>query len=590
MFFETQLQNLFPDHADNLCTDLVEIDAQCWKIVSVTHWRKNIGELDFQNFVMNVVKDQLKPVKVYKTGKQRTVSLIQQGQLQGVLKSYRPSKNFWQLTKQLMRGSLAAVEFKQSLQVKLLGISTPAPYCYLEPLDAFGSHAGFMLMQEIPRSKDLSTFDTRESKFTTKLIAQELGKLIALLQEKGIHHRDLHAENFLWQEETKALFLIDLQGISQGFQLTAAQINQQLGQLYYSLGREVSPNLRWEFWRTYQKSRSSLTIKNKSDLKQSFQDSLKLVSIHAQQCLERGDRKWERGNRRLRIINSRHKHSRALSSILPAVQREIHQQPDIIFTEGEKITPIKMSAPRQIAIVTTKLFAEPVFVKREELLSIKAHFPGWGKYAPARHAWEIGHALKRRKIPTPLPLLMTESWQSGKYSGMIITDALPQAIALSAYLETYLPKMKTARGHTWLKKYLSQLGTGIARMHLGRFEHRDLKSNNILVEHDAGLTGYWIIDLAAVRKWPLMLPYQRRTQNLARLAADLVKCPTMSSTLLLRGLKAYLDEYQPDVSSQNWKQLWHDITKQLSFIQQRKSIQQPKIERETTSSNKREAA
>ena len=79
---------------------------------------------------------------------------------------------------------------------------------------------------------------------------EKLARLIAGLHAAFFVHRDLHAGNLLWQENTARWFITDFQHASRGF-ATRVQLVGDLVQLQHCLGKKVPLRLRIIFLREY---------------------------------------------------------------------------------------------------------------------------------------------------------------------------------------------------------------------------------------------------------------------------------------------------------------------------------------------------
>src|SRR5262249_23104057 len=99
----------------------------------------------------------------------------------------------------------------------------------------------------------LTFADQRRRDRLRKLVAVELGKLVARLHGAGIRHDDLHAANILirMREDRPELFLIDLNAVKVGSALGWRDRRTNLVLLNRWFVRRWSRADRLRFWRAY---------------------------------------------------------------------------------------------------------------------------------------------------------------------------------------------------------------------------------------------------------------------------------------------------------------------------------------------------
>jgi serine/threonine protein kinase len=548
--------------------------------------------------IFNAVKTSDSCLQTVKTGRQRTIFCWRNASNSCYIKRYHLPDAFEKI-KRVLSGCQAQKEWHDIQAVIATGIPTSRPLWWGEYVDGPAQGVSFLALTSIDDAtalKDLlqqtlwnNSVELRHS------VLQQLAEITARLHNHAVFHRDLHAENFLWQSTSHAgqtpgrLFLIDLKGITRHKSLSLQQIKLNLGQIYYSIGRELSEydcRVFWEhYWENLNPNFQQLLISSAAHIKHAsaaeavLQMLIPAFRAHVEQSLQVADRKWSRGNRRLIILQQSAKTCRGLAKYGKHHLQQLMQSPQTVLNNAISCDWVKQSSSRSIAqmkLPVTDGHIEHVYVKQMEMSIVKSWFPQWGKqYQPVRQCWEMGHALLRRKIPTPTPEWMIESRNGWKYQGILATQALPESVALSAYLEVYLPDWPITQTENWIVRYSAPIALSLATLHQSRFDHRDLKSNNILVSRDSNATAYWLIDLDAMRKWPISLPESRRIQNLARLAFDAEKSPAIRQTHLLRFLKAYLRQSAGyDYSDADWKRVWKLIAVRICSLSVRKEKRQ----------------
>ena len=119
---------------------------------------------------------------------------------------------------------------------------------------------------------------------------------------------------------------------------------------------------------------------------------------------------------------------------------------------------------------------------------------GW-RPSLVRRAWETGHALMRRGIPTPRPLVCVEVPQRRGTRGYLVTEWIEDTeTALTAVTEA-LPRRPRPDQGAWLTAQCRRLASILRRFHACGFDHRDLKLANLLVSRQGTDPRIWLLDL-----------------------------------------------------------------------------------------------
>lgn len=542
-----------------------------------TDWvlRDDIAKPELIELFSCVVEGQGTVTKdIVKSGRHRTVYRVPTKAGNVYLKHYRACdwSNWFQ---NAIRLTKAEREWRGINSIRRFGINT------VEPL-ALGINkrhgiAGdsFIVTKEIEQTIPLDTFlasnqlDLLSSSMRTDVI-QKLACITATLHNNGLIHRDYHAGNFLLRQQagSASVFLLDLHPLAKLKSLRLWHAEQMLGQLNHFISRFVSRADRLRFFDEYWFYLSSAcrelyyhAKQTRREIEQSIEQRCHRVQL---QSWNKADRKWRRGNRRLLIHHSNSLHARCLSSLGTDFLEQLVKTPDRLFKQPFQLNWIKQSNHRKVSRVGFPLDGtmHHAFYKMLTVSPSREVLFRFQGGSHVRQAWEFGHALLRRGIPTPKPWAFVEQKCEHESRHFLLTEAASNSVALSAFYDVYLREMDSVDAHRWIKRHAKSLGTIIAQLHASRFDHRDLKSNNVMVSHDFSETKLLLLDLDAVRRWPV-LPRLRVIQNLARMNRSTLDCPVVSLTHRLRFLKSYLGER----FSQNWKNLWMDIAKRIDSSQ-----------------------
>lgn len=227
--------------------------------------------------------------------------------------------------------------------------------------------------------------------------------------------------------------------------------------------------------------------------------------------------------------------------------------PERLFTErvrrwckhadGRRVAEVSLPLADGDLIAFFKCIERPALFKRL-LLPLRR--------SAVRRAFETGRDFLRHRIATPEPLFFVDA-RAGQGQQYLLTASISDSVTVTEFFDVRWPMIAIEDRQQWLHQGLWRLARQIRRMHDCRYDHRDLKFDNILVS--TSLSGQsWFLDLDAVRRWP-WLPRERSVQNIARLNVSSLSRPEICRTDRLRFLKHYLG---PDLQA-DWKWWWRKI-------------------------------
>lgn len=514
--------------------------------------------------------------RVIKSGKHRTVYRVELPGGTYFYKHYRSVK--WHDTLQnLLRPTKAEREWDGIQTIRRFGVKTVEPVG-VGVVDHTGFRGdSFLITREIENTVQLDdlleTASPSEGTLSDRAkIIEELACITATLHNNGFVHRDYHAGNFLVRNVglRPEVFLLDLHPTFQTKRFRRSHAGQMIGQLNHFLSRFASraDSLRFfdAYWYFLSTSRRELFFPVGSTRDEYVRHLAQICDDVQAQSWLKADRKWRRGNRRLLIHSSSQRHSRCVSMMGKRFLRDLSDCPDRLFEQPFQLEWVKNSDHRKVARVGIPLDSQNVhaYYKMQTLSKFRHAAFSFQGGSHVRQAWEFGHAFLRRGIPTPKPLAFVERNEGPECRHYLLTEAAPNCVALSAFYDVYLHEMPARDANDWLNRHARKFGEVIAKLHAARFDHRDLKSNNMLVANDFSRTEISLLDLDAARRW-VVLPQARVTQNLARMNRSTLDCPTVSLTHRLRFLRSYLGSH----FQSEWKSYWKRIAKRaVKFTQQ----------------------
>ncbi len=464
------------------------------------------------------------------------------------------------LLQNLIRPSKAAHEDRIAQRVRALGIPTFETVARGETRRQGLLQDSYLISPEIPDTEPLDrflkeTFRSLPASDQTRRrheLARTLGRFTAQLHRAGITHRDFHAGNILIRcrhDEPLRLWLIDLHGVHLGEPLSYRSARQNLALLHQFFATNSTRSDRLRFFRAYYEA-----TETDSPFKAAAADVQAYCWRRAHRHWARKDRKWKSGTRHLRKLRAGDNQGRGLTELGAEFLNAACRDPDQLFESADAW--YKRSAKRRVAAITLNALPgrRRAYLKRIELRNFSARISQRLGRSSVRRAWENGHALLRRSIATPCPLLFAESAAGATVRQYLLTEAIPDSLTLFAWHQQRPADGSSIERRRWMRRISDRLARQIRWLHECGFEHRDLKSKNILVSSKPDDVQTWLLDLEAVRRWRIV-PDLRRIQNLSRLNASSLSVPEIRLSDRLRFLKTYLGS----AYSGEWKRSWRKI-------------------------------
>ena len=488
------------------------------------------------------------PHTVLKSGSHRIVYRLETDGGVCYLKHYKISD--WKSRLQnWVRPSRARIEWNHTWQLIDLGFDSCLPIALGEVRSGAVVRDSFFITREISGAIQLDHFIEQvlpESHDITARalcfeLANQLGHLTAELHLKGVQHRDYHAGNVLvtYDKERLSLrlWLIDLHQVTFGKRLTVRQSlsNFALLNSYFSNRGDASDRRRFfrAYWNTIRQS-DRKTVRGFTD----YKESIRLIEAHCEREMwkefARADVKWDRGNRRLIILEGKPGEAacRGVSELGKDYLQKVRKSPETILGSNRQAEPIEL--PSRDGLLQGYLKS--------------SDFTTSGGFS-ARAAWNIGHACIRRRLSTPRPLLFAEKGDRN----WLVTKTIPNAVTLPelARISSAEPlSFRTRRQLT--RRTAAQLAW---RDRCGFIDRRP-RLDNILV--DANRETIYFVGLGYVTSGLPPVEEANALSTLAAWAKDALRSPGITRSDRLRFLKRYLHGKSVD-----WKRYWKRIDSEV---------------------------
>jgi tRNA A-37 threonylcarbamoyl transferase component Bud32 len=518
-------------------------------------------------------------VETVKTGPHRTVYRLGLEGGNFYLKHFRIAD--WKaLLQNLVRPSKAELEWRAARNIGRLGLPTFEPVALGRLVRGSVVRDSFLVSRGIPEAVPLDQFvieklgavggrkpqgkSGRESGLRQKL-ATALGALAARLHRAGIEHADFHAGNILIRVDRDgepALWLIDLHKVHFGRPLSRDARFRNLALLHLFFAGNSTRTDRLRFYREYRgqwEAGAPVAERGTRSAREEIARLEQYLQAAALAGWRRADRAWERGNRHVRKRDTGSVSCRGLATLDEDWLEQVRDAPERLFRE-HLIDWHKQTPKHRVAEIRLPESASAPcgagFLKCIEPSHTWRRWLAPFRKSPVRRSWEMGHALLRRGIDTPKPILFIERPVPQSAGYYLLTEAIPESLSVTEFFETLWPDMTAAGQRNWMTVHLRRLALQTRRLHDTGFDHRDLKFANLLVARDAADPRVWLLDLEGVRVWR-RLPARRAIQNLARINVSALVAGIGATTERLRFLKWYLG----GSFAADWKRWWRQIAR-----------------------------
>ena len=348
--------------------------------------------------------------EVIKHGRHRTVTRVTLRSGTYYIKHNR-TPGIGDVVRNTLRGSRAAREFESIRLTREAGIPT------VDPVAVGHIQAGPFVRDSYLVTRAIADTVTLEELFVVSAdtltatdrrhLAVQLGRLIGRLHANNLLHRDLHAGNFLVRREAFGefnLWLIDVQNLREYKSLTQSRIAHELAMFSHFFRTHATSSERTRFLRAY------LAANPIGEERSLIAQITTAAERWSRTVTTKADRKWQRGHRKLIIVENDDVHCRGVAELGEAVINEFAKgRADVLPTQADDSSSV--------------IHEYDADVKRVRWLGTEQ------PWSAARRVWEFGHALHRRGVPTNRPLVMIEHRTNREQRDAVVFESETRNVA-----------------------------------------------------------------------------------------------------------------------------------------------------------------
>lgn len=487
------------------------------------------------------------------------------------------------LVRNWLNRSPAEREAAAAARVAAAGIDTTVPAAVGVTRRSRLVRDSFLVTREIPEARPLDQV-LRErlsadqiappagaARFRREL-ARALGRLAGRLHRHGLTHGDLHPANILADilaDGSIRLSLIDLQRVRRRRRLQFVRSRRDLFGLYNSFNALAGRSERRRFLDAYWIEATASDSRPRTFGFHQRSDALgrivRRLEAHCVRALRRvqiqNDRKWQRPHRRLIVADGAGQQARGLSRLGQAAVLKFRDNPDSLFQSGT-IRFWRRRARNDRAAVVDLVIAQRTITCDVREVSRPLGWRDLISIPPCsemRRAWEMGHALARRRIAAVRPLLYIRSRTASCVREYLVTEPADNMLTLAVFLAHRLSSLPLPEREVWIDRVSRRLAAQLARMHQFSLVHGQLSAANILVGVERNECNVQIAGVQHVVRKRRFTPHDVAVE-MARLQASLAAIREITPAHRLRFLRAAC-------AGTRWtevKRIWRSIKTELT--------------------------
>lgn len=465
--------------------------------------------------------------------------------------------------REVIRPPKARLEFENASRLLALGIGAAVPLAWGSADSAWPGES-FLITRDLAPAIPFTEFveerlpalEPDERCRVRRQLARGLGRFMALLHDSGVTHPDPHPGNLLVELPPSLVphfSLLDVHAVTFRSPLSWAEsrANLVLYNRWFQMHASASDRLR--FWREYRLARQSLLAVSPEQSHREAAEVERATRASNRRFWLARTARYQGTHRTIWKVRAGRVRGLAVRDLPEEFLRDLMRDPDAAFARpGTRI--LKQCVSSTVAELELS-DGRAVILKRVNVRSALDPVKNLLRSSSVRRSWLMGHGLRERQLPTPLPLAMFHRRRAGLFpaEGYLLTEKVPDAIGLPE-------AARACRDAKVLRAWAERLARVVRAMHARGISHRDLKAPNVMLRGAATGTASAtpvLIDLVGVRASAHEVPFERAARELARLNVSFLETPHVTRTERLRFLRVYLatGERQPD-----WKKWWNAVS------------------------------
>lgn len=472
--------------------------------------------------------------------------------------------------KDLIHISKAHNEWRLTSQIAACGVPTVTPLAFGERRRFGFLRESYFVSKRIVACETLHDLVKRESGKThppsfaarKREFILRLARLIALIHQKGIDHRDLHAGNILIESNGDLNFyLLDLDRAKIHARLSRRRRMVALSQFAMFFALYVSRADRLRFFKEYYRQDPTPWS--------GYQEWARRIELKTQKMTNRLYRRRDKGcleeSKHFRRFEVPPYTGHFRKQVVRGTLAELLRNPDKLFRES-KAEPLKRSREKTVKRFPLAIHGQTidVIMKRYSTVGLWGRLKDFLRMSKGKKSWYASNALYQRRIPTALPLACVEEKRFGLVrKSYFFYEFVPHSFVLALYLKhRFAPPLSTSQRR--MKRSLArQCAHFVRHLHERGIYHADLKASNILIrENGAGEFEFYLIDLDNVKICSRVNRYPRY-RNLMQLNKSFLDRRIMTRTDRLTFLLAYLRFCSRD--RRELRRIWNRVSRLTSL-------------------------
>ncbi len=368
-------------------------------------------------------------------------------------------------------------EFLIASQLGREDLNVPKPLGWMEKTRSGLVEESYYLSQAI--GTGVSLIDDVSGSKAPKTIHQ-LASTVWKFQDAGLYHQDLHAGNFLWQDES--FFLTDLHRSRMVRHLSEKQKRWNLAHLFHSLRSAWGEGEQLQFLSYYEEENVSESQKREILFQKIYPVMSRLQKrqwrSRTKRCLKESTDFSVHTEKGARYFHRRDFPVDFLKKLLEKHRDLVRKNSSsLIKNAPEVVVSILENRGKTICL---KQFRYSGFLDR-----LKEHF----RHSKGMKSWLAANGMIARGLPSLKPLALFERKNRlGLKESVLFMEALPENQEMDRYI------LKGFANVSRKRRFLQAFARWLGQVHAMGVYHKDMKTCNLLVSERGETWNFHLLD------------------------------------------------------------------------------------------------